>query len=43
MERVIKMGQPVWAVEMTQTHRQTQADNLGLIATYLVKLAEYKR
>ena len=48
MESFIKIGPLVWAVEMTQTdtqtHRQTdtQTDTLGSIATYSVKLTEYK-
>ena len=40
MESLIKIGPSVWAVEMTQTDART--DTLGSIATYSVKLTEYK-
>ena len=48
MESFIKISPFVWAVKMTQkdthrdTHRDTHTDNLGSIATYSVKLTEYK-
>ena len=49
MESFIKIGPSVWAVEMTHTHRHThrqtdrQTDTLASIATYSVKLTEYKK
>ena len=44
MESVIKIGPFVWALEITQTHRQTdtQSDTLASIVTYSVKWTEYK-
>ena len=44
MESFIKIGPSFWAVEMTYTDRQTHrhTDTLGSIATYSVKLTEYK-
>ena len=48
MESFIKIGSSVWAVEVThtdtQTDRQThtQTHTLGSIATYSVKMTEYK-
>ena len=50
MECFIKIGPLVWAVEMTKTqthtnthtHTHTHTDTLGSIATYSVKLTEYK-
>ena len=41
MESFIKIGPLLWAVEMTQT--DTHTDTLGSIATYSVKLTEYKK
>ena len=47
MESFIKIGPLVWAVEMIQTHaqtdRHTHTDTLGSIATYSVILTEYKK
>ena len=46
MQNFIKIGSAVWAVALTQTDRQTHAHththNLGSIATYSVKMTEYK-
>ena len=44
MESLIKICPTVLAVEMTQTHGQTDrhTDTLGSIATYSVTLTEYK-
>ena len=44
MDSFIKIGTFVWALEITQTHRQTdtQSDTLASIVTYSVKWTEYK-
>ena len=49
MESFIEIGLSVWAVEVTHTYRHThrQTDRhthtLGWIATYSVKMTEYKK
>ena len=44
MQNFIKIGSAVWAVALTQTDRRTHAHThtLGSIATYSVKMTEYK-
>ena len=45
MESFININSFVWAVEMTHTNEQkrTRTHTLGLNATYLIKMTEYKQ
>ena len=45
VENLIKFGSAVWAVALTQTHAHTHTHThtLGSIATYSVKMTEYKK